>query len=156
MKASIKLQALFTQDYLDKNPQIIIDDLVDYLEPESFNPETQKIGNIILVNGVATHEVIDLTPEEIAELNKPIVPESISRMNLKIQLLLRNIEIQEIEDTINSIPDFMFPEVAKKISIIKFNEAVTFDRYNADLNLIATLMGLSQEDLDEIFINGNI
>ena len=47
--------------------------MVDYLEPQSFNPETQKIGDIILVNGVATHEVIDFTPEEIAEANKPKV-----------------------------------------------------------------------------------
>jgi hypothetical protein len=110
----------------------------------------------VFIQGGGSLIEIEATPEEITEANKPKVPESISRMNLKIQLLLRNIEIQEIEDTINSIPDFMFPEVAKKISIIKFNEAVTFDRYNADLNLIATLMGLSQEDLDEIFINGNI
>jgi hypothetical protein len=115
---------------------------------EAFNRKKWDFQNEIWIEGA--------TPEEIAEANKPVVPESISRMNLKIQLLLRNIEIQEIEDTINSIPEFMFPEVAKKISIIKFNEAVTFDRYNADLNLIATLMGLSQKDLDEIFINGNI
>ena len=94
------------------------------------------------------------TPEEIAESNKPKVPCSISRMNLKIQLLLRNIEIQDIIDTINSIPEVMFSTIDKQIAIIKFNEAVSYDRYNADLNLIATLMGLSQEDLDEIFING--
>jgi hypothetical protein len=102
-------------------------------------------------------EIIDKTPsdEEIAEANKPIVPESISRMYLKIQLIIRGIEIEDVISTINEIPNSMFPEVAKKIAIIKFNEAVYFDRYNADLNLIATLMGLSQEDLDEIFINGN-
>jgi hypothetical protein len=67
MKASITLQSLFTQDFLNKNPHIVIDDLIDYLEPEFFNPETQKIATIISVNGVATHEVIDLTPKEIAE-----------------------------------------------------------------------------------------
>ena len=101
-------------------------------------------------------EIIESTPEEIAEANKPIVPVSISRMNLKIQLLLRNIEIQDIIDTINSIPEVMFSTIDKQIAIIKFNEAVSYDRYNADLNLVATLMGLSQSDLDEIFINGNL
>jgi len=49
----------------------------------------------------------------------------------------------------------MFPEQQKQIAIIKFQEAAYFDRYNADLQLIATLMGLTQEDLDTMFINGN-
>ena len=98
----------------------------------------------------------EYTTSEIVEIPEPIlVPESISRMALKIQLLLRGIEIEEIVQTINEIPEYMFPEVAKKVAIIKFNEATSFDRYNADLNLVATLVGLSQEELDEIFINGN-
>jgi hypothetical protein len=98
----------------------------------------------------------EYTTSEVIELPEPIlVPETISRMSLKIQLLLKGVEIEEIVQAINNIPEYMFPEVAKKIAIIKFNEATSFDRYNADLNLVATLVGLSQEDLDEIFINGN-
>lgn len=76
-------------------------------------------------------------------------------MGLKIQLLLKGIEIKNIIDAINSIPEHMFPEVQKQIAIIKFEEATYFDRYNADLNLVAVMMGLTQADLDEIFINGN-
>lgn len=83
------------------------------------------------------------------------VPESVSRMGLKIQLLLKGITITDIIDTINSIPSYMFPEQQKQIAIIKFQEAAYFDRYNADLQLVATLVGLSQQDLDEIFIDGN-
>ena len=98
----------------------------------------------------------EYTTSEVVEIPEPIlVPESISRMALKIQLLLKGIEIEEIVQSINEIPEYMFPEVAKKIAIIKFNEATSFDRYNADLNLVATLVGLSQQDLDDIFINGN-
>lgn len=96
-----------------------------------------------------------LSVEQVAELNKPIVPAYISRMNLKIVLLLRGIEMQEIIDTINSIPESMFSLIDKQIAIIKFNEAVSFDRYNADLNLVGVLMDLSQTDLDEIFLAGN-
>lgn len=83
------------------------------------------------------------------------VPLSVSRMGLKIQLLLKGITITDIIDTINSIPSYMFPQQQKQIAIIKFEEAAFFDRYNADLQLIATLIGLTQDDLDEIFINGN-
>ena len=67
MKASINLQQTFTDNFLAINPHIQINDLVDYLEPQSFNPETQKIGDIILVNGVATHEVIEKSNEERSE-----------------------------------------------------------------------------------------
>lgn len=95
------------------------------------------------------------TQEEIAESTKEQVPLSVSRMGLKIQLLLKGITITDIIDTINSIPSYMFPQQQKQIAIIKFEEAAFFDRYNADLQLIATLIGLTQDDLDEIFINGN-
>ena len=156
MKASIKLQSLFTQDYLDKNPHIVIDDLVEYADPLSFNPDTQKIGAIILVNGVATHEVIDLTPEEIAEANKPIVPEEISAMRLKLQLFDMGITDQDIFDDIDSIPDTMFSFAEKEKAKIKYKTAVTFQRTNAELNFVATMEGLTQEQVDEIFINGNL
>lgn len=115
-----------------------------YIEHESLNTMPEN----------ANYIPFDITP--VVEDIIPIVPVSISRMNLKIQLLLRNIEIQDIIDTINSIPEVMFSTIDKQIAIIKFNEAVSYDRYNADLNLVATLMGLSQSDLDEIFINGNL
>lgn len=95
------------------------------------------------------------TPEEIAEANKPKVPCSISRMRLKLELFERNITVEDIVDTITSIPSAVFSEAEKQKALIKFQEATSYDRYNADLNLVATLMGLSQEDLDEIFINGN-
>ncbi len=119
---------------------------------------TYRIGNQY-VDTMDFNEIppdTEYTTSEVFEIPEPIlVPETISRMSLKIQLLLKGIEIEEIVQAINDIPEYMFPEVAKKIAIIKFNEATSFDRYNADLNLVATLVGLSQEDLDEIFINGN-
>ena len=108
-----------------------------------------------VINEDYTDIIEGATEEEIEEANKIVVPETLHRMGLKIQLLLKGIEIKDIVDAINSIPDHMFPLVKKQIAIIKFEEAAYFDRYNADLNLVAVLMGLSQKDLDEIFINGN-
>lgn len=99
---------------------------------------------------------VEATDEEIAEANKPKVPCSISRMRLKLELFERNITVEDIVDTITSIPSSVFSEAEKQKALIKFQEATSYDRYNADLNLIATLMGLSQQDLDEIFINGNL
>ena len=99
---------------------------------------------------------VEATDEEITEANKPKVPCSISRMRLKLEFFERNITVEDIVDTITSIPSSVFSEAEKQKALIKFQEATSYDRYNADLNLIATLMGLSQQDLDEIFINGNL
>ena len=38
----------------------------------------------------------------------------------------------------------------------KWEYAVVFDRENAELNAMAEMLGITQEQLDEIFINGNL
>ena len=96
------------------------------------------------------------TPEEIAEANKPIVPEEISAMRLKLQLFDLGITDEDIFEDIDSIPDFMFSFADKEKAKIKYKTAVTFERTNGELNFIATMEGLTQEQVDAIFINGNL
>jgi hypothetical protein len=98
-------------------------------------------------NGVNWEEI----PVEIVTQ----VPLTITRMNLKIQLLKRSITILNVFDTIDSIPNSMLSDIDKEIAKIKFTEAVYFERENADLNLVAVLLGLTQTQLDQIFIDGN-
>ena len=43
-------------------------------------------------------------------------------------------------------------EKAKKM----YKTATTFERTNGELNFVATMEGLTQEQVDEIFINGNL
>ena len=95
------------------------------------------------------------TQEEIEEANKPIVPENISAMRLKLQLFDLGITDQDIFDSIDSIPDNIFSLPDKEKAKIKYKTSTIFDRNNEELNLVATMKGLSQEDLDKIFINGN-
>ena len=95
------------------------------------------------------------TPEEIAEANKPKVPESISAMRLKLQLFDMGITDQDIFDDIDSIPEVMFSFAAKEKAKIMYKTATTFERTNGELNFVATMKGLTQEQVDEIFINGN-
>ena len=101
-------------------------------------------------------EIIESTPEEIAEANKPKVPEEIAAMRLKLQLFDLGITDQDIFDDIDSIPDFMFSFADKEKAKIKYKTAVTFERTNGELNFVATMEGLTQEQVDEIFINGNL
>jgi hypothetical protein len=96
------------------------------------------------------------TPEEIAELNKPIVPQTISAMRLKLQLFDMGITDEDIFEDIDSIPESMFSVSDKEKAKIKYKTATTFERTNGELNFIATMEGLTQEQVDEIFINGNL
>ena len=96
------------------------------------------------------------TPEEIAEANKPIVPQTISAMRLKLQLFDMGITDQDIFDDIDSIPEVMFSTADKEKVKIMYKTATTFERTNGELNFVATMEGLTQEQVDEIFINGNL
>ena len=148
MKASINLQQTFTDNFLAINPHIQINDLVDYLEPQSFNPETQKIGAIILVNGVATHEVIDFTPEEIAEANKPIIPIQVKNMKFRLALIKSGIMPSSIDSVITQMP-----EGAMKENIFTlWNFADYLERNDVSLNYMAGQFNITHEQLDNLFI----
>lgn len=114
-----------------------------------------------VINHVCNGEidpVYDIENDCIIDIGEVVivVPERISNLNLKIQLIKRDIELEDIVAQINEIPEYMFTTVDKKIAIAKYNQAVYFDRYNADLMLVAYLMGLDEDDLNEIFIQGNL
>lgn len=103
-----------------------------------------------------TFEVYEgATPEEISEANKPIVPQTISAMRLKLQLFDMGITDEDIFEDIDSIPDSMFSAANKEKAKIKYKTATSFERTNGELNFVATMEGLTQEQVDEIFINGN-
>jgi len=84
------------------------------------------------------------------------VPKEISAMDLKLQLFDLGITDQDVFDDIDSIPDSMFPVSEKQKAKIKYKTAAKFERYNDDLNLVAAMEGITQEQLDQIFINGNL
>lgn len=116
---------------------------------------TQEFQQYLEDKDIVGVEYVEATEIELEELNKPKVPEEISAMRLKLQLFDMGITDQDIFDDIDSIPDFMFSFAEKEKAKIKYKTAVTFQRTNAELNFIATMEGLTQEQVDKIFINGN-
>ncbi len=113
-------------------------------------------GNFINPIWNGTEWIESATPEEIAEANKPKVPEEISAMRLKLQLFDMGITDEDIFEDIDSIPDTMFSTADKEKAKIMYKTATSFERTNGELNFIATMEGLTQEQVDEIFINGNL
>ena len=94
---------------------------------------------------------IEATPEEIEEASKPIVPDSISQMKLRKQLILIGISISSIDALIQSLP-----QPNRDLIYTMWEYAVVFDRTNPELNAMAGMLGVTQQQLDEIFINGNL
>ena len=79
------------------------------------------------------------------------VPLSISKMKLRMQLILSGIPLASIYAAIEQIPN----SVQKEIVFTKWEHAVTFDRTDETLNSMAQMLGMTQEQLDTIFIEGN-
>ena len=129
----------------------------EYSVPNNMDIDSTIYENQFLIGIWNGAEWIEgATPEEIAEANKPKVPEEISAMRLMLQLFDMGITDQDIFDDIDSISDTMFSIADKEKAKIKYKTAVTFQRTNAELNFVATMEGLTQEQVDEIFINGNL
>jgi hypothetical protein len=101
MIASVTLQQVYTDSFLELNPHISAIDFLPFEYP-NFNSETHKIGRIIENNGIATYEVFEKTPEEIAEqtLSKIALHEKypeVSGMNWQLLQLDNLPNIQRIE-----------------------------------------------------------
>jgi len=92
------------------------------------------------------YEVIEKQIEEIK-----IVPESISQMKLRKQLILSGISIASIDALTQSLP-----QPNRDLIYTMWEYAVVFDRHNPELNAMAGMLGVTQQQLDEIFINGNL
>lgn len=95
-------------------------------------------------------EYVEATPEEIAEANKPKVPESISQMKLRKQLILSGISVTSIDSLIQSLP-----QPNRDLIYTMWEYAVVFDRSNPELNAMSQMLQITSEQLDDIFINGN-
>lgn len=93
---------------------------------------------------------VSATESELVEINKPKVPESISQMKLRKQLILSGISITSIDALIQSLP-----QPSRDLIYTMWEYAVVFDRANPELNAMAQMLEISSEQLDEIFIKGN-
>ena len=91
-------------------------------------------------------ELPDYVEQEVIE-----VPESISQMKLRKQLILSGISIDSIDALIQSLQ-----KPNKDLIYTMWEYAVVFDRSNSYLNQMVQMLGITSEQLDEIFINGNL
>ena len=93
------------------------------------------------------------TIEYFPEIEKVFVPTSISRMKFIIEVYVTT--GIKYEDIVLFIQNLTFDDSQKYIILTRLRSATHFDRNSNDLQTIAALMQISDEQLDQIFINGN-
>ena len=105
----------------------------------------------VLIGDIVTKEVIDFTPEEIAEANKPIVPIQVKNMKFRLALIKSGIMPSSIDSLITQMP-----EGAMKENIFTlWNFADYLERNDASLNYMAGQFNITHEQLDNLFILAN-
>ena len=97
------------------------------------------------------------TPEEIAELNRPIIPNEITVIPFFVQLELMGITEQNIIDKIVQLHKLGILTDAQKIeALISVKRATKFERSHPFITIIAQAFSIPENKIDEIFINGNL
>lgn len=90
------------------------------------------------------------TEEELAAAKKASVPETVSRRQLLLALVLSSFDLSMIDAEINQLQ-----EPNRSFALIAWNAAVVFERNDALLNQLAGQLGLSEDNLDDLFINAS-
>ena len=113
---------------------------------------TQEFKQYLNGKDIVGVEYVESTPEEIAEANKPIVPIQIKNMKFRLALIKSGIMPSSIDSVITQMP-----EGAMKENIFTlWNFADYLERNDVSLNYTARQFNITHEQLDEIFINGNL
>ncbi|MQP63369.1 hypothetical protein GFJ99_11750 [Flavobacterium sp. LMO6] len=102
-------------------------------------------------------EIIYKTLEEISDANKPIIPDTISVIPFFVQLELMGITEQDIVDKIIELHQLGILSNKEKIeALISVKRATKFERSHPFIGIVAQAFNISESQVDEIFINGNI
>jgi len=113
-----------------------------------YDSNTQKLGTIQYddVNHVVTYPVIDKTVEEIEAEQKALVPFSITPTQGRFQLnemgFLEGVELMVSESTDKSLK-------------IYWEYALSWDINNQHIKTMALGLGMSEDDIDQFFINAS-
>ena len=88
--------------------------------------------------------------EELGDVVKILIPESISKRQAKQQLLLEG-KLGQVQEVIDSIPD----ETERMMAQLYWDESTEFERSHSTLTEICAALGLTEAELDMMFINAS-
>jgi len=146
-------QGVYTTDFFEKYWDVVINGQLvsEWTTTDILPTEAEKqYIKLMFADGVYYEGA---TAEEIEAIENAKIPTQISIMDFRIQLIKIGIEIQDIIDTINSIPTDILSENEKKIILIKLEFASVIDRTDAEFIQIAELMNITPNQIKTIFKN---
>ena len=88
--------------------------------------------------------------EELGDVVKILIPESITKRQAKQQLLLEG-KLGQVQEVIDSIPD----ETERMMAQLYWDESTEFERSHPTLTEIGAALGLTEAELDMMFINAS-
>lgn len=92
--------------------------------------------------------IVEFFTEEESDYNRRLIPKNISQRQLRTQLVLSGFDLANVQNAIDGLQD---PQ--KSIAQVAWDYAITFDRESPLLNNLALMLGLTDSDVDQIFIN---
>ena len=108
----------------------------------------KEFQQYLIDKDIVGFELIESTPEEIAEANKPKVPIQVKNMKFRLALIKSGIMPSSIDSVITQMP-----EGAMKENIFTlWNFADYLERNDASLNYMAGQFNITHEQLDNLFI----
>lgn len=119
----------------------------------AFYVERSLEGVVIALYGnaqedFATELLEDDDPEVIAFLNPPEVLPPITKRQLRLTLVRNGISLETVEAAIGSMPEGLQKQEAQ----IEWADASTFNRNHPTLLLIAGALGLTEEQVDAMWV----
>lgn len=87
---------------------------------------------------------------EEEEKNRSLLPKIVSQRQLRTQLVLNGFNLDAIQTAINGLS-----EPDKSIAQIAWDYAITFERNSPLLVVVGQMLGLSESDIDTIFLNAS-
>jgi hypothetical protein len=144
---------------VDGQPGILPDNLVELVITQLPNPtydyatetiEYREYADLVNLLWVKESYVRSLTPEEI-EQRKPKPPNICTPRQFRLALIREGINISNIEAMLNQIED----DMERQIALIEWEYALEIKREHPLIDSFASIMGITQEQLDNIFIVAN-
>lgn len=132
----------YTEDFISKNLELVSDWIFTGILPTE---EQSKHCKWLFWDGVKW-----VLEKEIEEIEREYMPKCVSQRQLRTQLVLNGFDLNSVQLAINELT-----EPDKSVAQIAWDYAITFERDSPLLVCLASNLGLTQNEVDEIFLNAS-
>lgn len=121
-----------------------------YIIPESVLTDDDLMSireKVESFNGEIIEPIFEQKEVEIKQVET--VPEKITKLQLKVQLVTMGYDLQLIEDAIKQLQ-----EPQRTIAMLAWTDATNIYRDNSFITMVAQILQLTEKQVDQIFIEG--